>query len=175
MSFPIQVLMNSILINNQMLLQNISDPTTGFFEFRSRGYYIAINKFDSGSSTTIYFEDLKKNSKGKTVCDDFTLRLFDMVDAPSEVIEWLDEYNMEPGNFISLSLDPVNPNRDPLMLRPEPIITDSTVKAVTKVKTAIANHNPKPWSYLGARTAKAIKACKQARSRGVIVNGGIGC
>jgi hypothetical protein len=173
-SFSVKVLKNSILVDNKILLQNISDNTS-YFEFRNKGYYIIINKFDTSDSTTIYFENLETNKVASTICDDFTLRLFDMVDAPNEVIKELDKYNMKPGYFISLKLKPVNLKRDPLTLRPEPIVNKKNVGAINQVKSAIAKHNPKPWDYYGTRTAKAIATCKAARTRGAIVNGGIGC
>jgi hypothetical protein len=176
-SFSVQVLKNSIIIDNkisEISVQNISD-NTDYFEFRNKDYYIVINKFDTSDSTEIYFENLETNKVGSTVCDDFTLRLFDMVDAPSDVIKELDKYNMKPGYFISLKLQPVNPKRDALTLRPDPIVTEKNISAINQVKSAIAKHNPKPWNYYGIRTAEAIASCKAARARGAIVNGGIGC
>ena len=174
-SFSLQVQMNSILINNRVLLQNISDPAIGYFEFRNEYFYLIVGVFDTGVKNTIYYEDLKTNKIGRVLCEDFLLRLFDMRDAPSEVIKEIDKYNMKPGYFLSLRISPVNLNRDPLTLRPEPIVNKKTADAIAKVNSTIAKHKPKPWNYYGERTAKAIASCKKARSRGAVVNGGIGC
>ena len=173
--FSLQVHMNSILINDNLLLQNISDPAIGFLEFRNKYFYMIVNSFDTGEKVTIYYEDLKTNRIGRTLCDDFLLRLLEMVQAPNDLIEEFDRYNMKPGYFLSLRIGPVNLNRDPLDLRPEPIINEKTADAIAKVNSAIANHNPKPWNYHGERTAEAIASCKIARGRGAVVNGGIGC